>query len=236
MKKIVLFFVLTGGFFNAQILEKYPKDQEDYEGGNIQFYKDFHRVLTEKNLKPCEDKNEMYSFKLVVYPDSTIKYVKEENEEALEKNKCTHDLSREVAKHLKGWKPAEVDGQKVASQTSFWIIPDELFKELPEGYDPAKDYKITEYEGGINNFRKKVAKSVDLSKFNFKSTVRIHVKFIINTDGEMSDIKLEESSGLKEFDDMIIESVAKVKNKWTPANIHGRPVRSQFRLPLTISL
>ncbi|KQS89945.1 TonB C-terminal domain-containing protein [Chryseobacterium sp. Leaf394] len=236
MKKIVLFFILTSSFSIAQILDRYPKDQDDYHGGNIQFYKDYHKVLKEKNLKPCEDKNEMYSFKLVVYPDSTVKYVKEENEEALNRNKCTHDLSREVAKYLKGWKPAEVDGQKVAAQTSFWIIPDELFGELPEGYDPAKDYKMPEYDGGINNFRKKVAKSVDLSRFKFKSTVRLQVRFIIDMAGEMSDIQLEQSSGLKEFDDMIVKSVAQVKNKWTPGNIHGRPVKSHFRLPLTISL
>ena len=236
MKKIVLFFVLTSGFSSAQILDRYPKDQDDYHGGNIQFYKDYHKVLKEKNLKPCEDKNEMYSFKLVVYPDSTVKYVMEENEEALNRNKCTHDLSREVAKYLNGWKPAEVDGQKVAAQTSFWIIPDELFGELSEGYDPAKDYKMPEYDGGINNFRKKVAKSVDLSRFKFKSTVRLQVRFIIGIDGAMSDIQLEQSSGLKEFDDMIVKSVAQVKNKWTPASIHGRPVRSHFRLPLTISL
>lgn len=236
MKKILFFFILGSGFFNAQILERYPKDQEDYEGGNIQFYKDFHKILIEKKLKPCDDKNEMFSFKLVVYPDHTIKYVKEEDSEAIEKNKCTHDLSREVAKYLKGWKPAEVNGQKVASQTSFWIIPNELFGELPEGYDPANDYKMPEYEGGINNFRKQVAKTVDLSRFKFKSTIRIQVKFIVNEDGEMRDIELEESSGLSEFDDMIIKSVAKIKNKWSPGSIHGKPVRSHFRLPITFKL
>lgn len=236
MKKILLFFLLSSGFFNAQILERYPKDQGDYLGGNVQFYKDFHKILEEKKLKPCEDQNEMYSLKLVVYPDHTIKYVKEENSEALEKNKCSHDLSREVAKYLKGWKPAEVEGQKVAAQTSFWIIPNELFGELPDGYDPAKDYKMPEYEGGINNFRKKVAKSVDLSRFNFKSTVKIQVKFIINSDGEMSDVQLEEPSGLEEFDKMILKSVAKIKNKWTPASIHDRPIKSHFRLPITFQV
>ena len=236
MRKILLFSIVTGGFFDAQILEKYPKGQEDYNGGNIQFYKDFHKVLKEKKLIPCENKNEIYSFKLVVYPDSTIKYVKDENDETLNKNKCTHDLSREAVKYLEGWKPAVINGQKIASQTSFWIIPDELFDELPEGYDPAKDYKMPEYDGGIDTFRKKVARSVDLSRFKFKSTVKVQVRFIINTDGEMSDVKLEESSGLQEFDDMIIKSIAQVKNKWTPAHIHTKPVRSYFRLPLTIGL
>lgn len=236
MKKIVLFFIFGVGFFNAQILERYPKDQDDYHGGNVQFYKDFHKILVDKELKPCEDKNEIYSFKVVVYPDHTIKYVKEENTEALEKNKCTHNLSREVAKYLKGWKPAEVDGLKVAAQTSFWIIPNELFGEVPDGYDPAKDYKMPEYEGGINNFRKKVAKSVDLSQFNFKRTVKIQVKFSINSDGEMSDIQLEKASGLKEFDEMILKSVAKIKNKWTPASIHDMPIRSHFRLPITFEV
>ena len=203
MRKMFLFSILASGLFNAQILEYYPKGQQDYEGGNIQFYKDFHQILIDKKLKPCENKKEMYSFKVVVYPEKTIKFVKEEDEEFLNKNKCAYDLSREVAKYLKGWKPAVVDGKKVAAMTNFWIIPDELFLKQKEGYDPAEDFILPNYKGGINNFRKKVVSSIDLSRFKLDGVLKLQVKFIINQDGTMSDVQLEESSGLKEFDDMV---------------------------------
>ena len=236
MRKMFLFSILASGLFNAQILEYYPKGQDDYKGGNVQFYKDFHKILVEKNLKPCDNNKESYSFQVVVYPDDTIKYVKEENEEYLSKNKCAYDLSREVAKYLKGWKSAEVDGKKVAARTSFWIIPDELFRELKEGYDPVKDYKMPEYEGGINNFRQKVANSIDLSRFKLNGMLKVQVIFVVNLDGKISEVQLDESSGLKEFDDMIIKSISKIKNKWTPGSIHEIPVRSRFRLPLAFRL
>ena len=151
--------------FSQDIYEQYPAGQTDYVGGNVQFYKDFHQVLIDKKMQPCENKNEAFSFRIVVYPDKKIKYVKSEDSESLEKNKCAFELTKEVAKYLTGWNPALVDGNKVAAVTSFWIIPHELFQELPQGYDPINDMEMATYEGGINNFRKKVFQSIDLSRF-----------------------------------------------------------------------
>lgn len=222
--------------FSQEVLERYPSGQTDYIGGNVQFYKDFHEVLLSKNLKPCENKNENFSFRIVVYPDKTIKYIKEEDPTVLEQYKCAFELTKEVAKYLTGWNPAELDGKKVAAITSFWIIPNELFGELKEGYDPVNDMEMATYGGGINNFRKKVFQSMDLSKFTFSGTFRIEVTFIVERDGRISNIKLEQSSGLKAFDDMVINEISRIKNKWKPANIHGIPVQSHFRLPLAFTM
>ena len=63
------------------IYENYPKGQSDYNGGNIQFYKELHQLILDKKIQPCENKNELYNVKFVVYPDATIKFVKEENPE-----------------------------------------------------------------------------------------------------------------------------------------------------------
>ena len=236
MKKITILFLFLFGIIDAQILEQYPSNQTDYVGGNVQFYKDFNKILKEKKLQPCENKNENFSFKIVVYPDNTIKYVKEDDSSVLEKNKCAFDLTREVAKYLKGWNPAIVDGKKVAALTSFWIFPNELFGELKDGYNPVNDLEMAMYDGGINNFRKKVFQSINLSRYTFNGTFRLEVTFIIERDGKMSDVILAQSTGLKEFDEMVIDGISRIKNKWKPANIHGIPVRSRFRLPLAFSM
>ena len=235
MTKYLLFLFTSSILFSQNILEHYPPNQNDYVGGNIQFYKDFQQVLQDKKLQPCADKNENLSFQIVVYPDRTIKYVKSIEPE-VEKYKCTFELSKEVAKYLKGWNPAELEGKKIAAITSFLIIPNELFSDLKEGYDPVQDMKLATYEGGIQSFRKKVFNSVDLSRFNFTGTFRLELTFMIENNGEMSNIELDQSSGLKEFDDMVVRSISRIKNKWTPASIHGIPLRSKFRLPLAFSM
>ena len=233
---ICILFILYSNSFAQDIYEQYPAGQTDYIGGNVQFYKDFHQVLKDKKLQPCENKKEAFSFRIVVYPDKKIKYVKSEDAESLEKNKCAFELTKEVAKYLTGWNPAIVDGNKVAAVTSFWIIPHELFQELPQGYDPINDMEMATYEGGINNFRKKVFQSIDLSRFTFTGTFRLEVTFIVETDGKMSDVQLAQSTGLKAFDDMVIKSISQIRNKWTPGNIHGIPVRYRFRLPLAFKM
>lgn len=234
-KKISVLFIFLAVFgFSQQVYENYPPGQTDYVGGNVQFYKDFKKVLIEKNIKPCE-KNEHYLFRLVIYPDQTIKYIKEEDQKYLEENKCAFDVSREVAKYLDGWNPASVDGKNVAAMTSFWIFPDELFGELPEGYNPVNDMILANYEGGINNFRKKVVQDIDMRRFTFNGKFRIEVTFVIEKDGKMSNVQLAQSSGLKEFDDMLVNRIKGIRNKWTPASIHGVPIKYRFRLPLLFS-
>lgn len=220
--------------FSQTIHEKYPDNQTDYIGGNVQFYKDFQQVLKDKNLEPCADKAENLHFRLVVYPDKSIKYVKSEDP-TVETYKCTFELSKQVVKYLKGWNPAEVNGEKVAAATTFLIIPSELFGEIKEGYDPINDLEMAMYEGGIQKFRKKVFQGIDISGYNFTGTFRMEATFYIERDGSMSNIELAQSSGLKVFDDMIITSLSKIKNKWKPGTIHGIPVRYKFRLPIAFA-
>jgi len=236
MRKTLLLLLLPVFCFSQDILENYPAGQTDYIGGNVQFYKDFQEILKAKNLKPCENKTENLTFKLVVYPDKTVKYVKDEDPKSVTDNKCTFDLTREVLKYLKAWNPATVNEKPVAAVTSFLIIPNELFGELPANYDPIKDLKMATYEGGINAYRKKVFQSINLSRFTFDGTFRLEVTFVVEKDGKISNIQLAQSSGLKEFDDMIINSIKSIRNKWTPGTIHNIPIRSRFRLPLAFSM
>ena len=238
MNKFLLFFSLFtfSNAFSQEIYESYPDNQESYKGGSLQFYKDFHQVLIDKKFEPCADKNEALFFTFVIYPDSTVKYLKSEDVELHEQNKCAFELTKKVAKYLTGWNPAVIDGKKVGALYGFWIIPAQLFQNLRPDYNPIMDMTEPKYKGGINNFRKKVFQSVDLTRFTFERTFRLAVTFTVEKDGKMSNVKLAESSGLKAFDDMVIRSISSIKNNWTPADINGVPVRAQFRLPLTFAI
>ena len=237
MKNIAFLLLIFNSICSfAQIYEKYPEKQDDYYGGNVGFYKDFHNVLMERKMKPCENKNEFYSLKIVVYPDKTIKYVKDEDSVNVANNKCTFDLARGVIKYMNRWKPAVVEGKEVSAITSFMIIPDDLFNNYKEGYDAMNTLKMPEYEGGINNFRKKVFQTIDLSRFKYDQEFRLTVTFVIDKEGKMTDVRLVQSSGLKEFDDMIVKNISRIKNKWTPAKIHDNPVIYKFNLPLTFRI
>jgi hypothetical protein len=234
MLKFLLFFFFSTAVFSQEIHEFYPPNQTDYIGGNVQFYKDFHQVLVEKKLQPCANKEESLNFGVVIYPDNSIKYIKGKDPDE-EKFKCTFDLTKEVLKYVKGWNPAVVDNKKVAAATSFLIIPNDLFSKLPDEYDTVGKMEMATYDGGMQTFRKKVFQSIDLNRFKFDGTFRLEVTFIIERNGSMSTVELAQSSGLQEFDKMVINSISKIKNKWTPGKINGVPVRYRFRLPLAFA-
>ena len=235
MKKLVIIFCFISSFYNAQF-DYFPPDQSPYNEGVQNYYKDFHKIVIENDLKPCVNKDEMYNFKVLISPDATIKFVKDTDEKDILDNKCAYDLAREVAKYQTGWKPAVIDGEKKSAIANFIVYPDDLFEKYKEGYDSSEAFVFPTYEGGINEFRKKVSSTIDLSRFNWKGKFGVVTKFVVEKDGSLSNIILEKSSGLQEFDEMIIKSIKKIKNKWAPGKLHSNPVRSRMRFPLTFSM
>ncbi|MDY3345622.1 TonB family protein [Riemerella anatipestifer] len=223
-------------FVRSQIVvyEEYPNGQNFYVGGEKEFYKDFHSILLEHKLSPCENKKEFYTMKLVIYPDRSIKYIKPENLDDVEANKCTFQLTKEVLKYMDKWKPAIVDNKEVAAVAYITIIPDNLFDKYTDGYTIDSVFKRAEYEGGINLFRKKIFQSIDISGFHFNGSVELLVKFMVEKDGSLSNIRIENSSGSEEFDKRIIDGVTRVKNKWKPGTLNGEPIRVGFNLPIKI--
>jgi len=235
MRNIYLLLFLCSLFSKAQF-ENFPKDQSPYDGGMEKYYEDFHRIIVEKKLQPCTNTDELYHFKVLIMPDSTIKFVKDSDEKDVIENKCAYNLARAVAKFQTGWKPAIINGQRTATIAEFLIYPDDLFEKYQSGYDSSSVYTLPMYSGGINKFREQVSKNIDLSKFNWTGKFRVVTRFVVERDGSISNVILEESSGLKEFDEMVIKSIKKIRNQWTPGKIHSRSVRSYMKFPLTFSM
>ena len=92
----------------------------------------------------------------------------------------------------------------------------------------------SEYPGGINAFRKRVQENFDGSVMDGgEGTVKAEISFVVERDGSITDIKATGPN--RDFNDEAIRTIKSVKNKWTPAKIDGQPVRSRYRLPLTMN-
>lgn len=184
-------------------------------------------------MQPCENKNEFYNFRVVVYPNSTIKYVKDETEP--QNGKCARELSQKVSEFMKKWNPPVIDGQKVAAITSYYIYPDDLFENYTPGYDPIELVTLPEFKGGLNGFSQKVANRIDLSKFRGDGIYRFVVKFVVNEEGKMEDIYIENPDKNEDVNYHIISAVTSIKTLWKPATFRNHPVKYRFILPLTFN-
>nr|WP_314493903.1 energy transducer TonB [uncultured Chryseobacterium sp.] len=241
IKKIVFCYILLiiSISISAQVGNEsfyyYPHDQESYKGGDTEFYKDFHQILLDKKLRPCENKSELYLLKVIVNENGSVKYLKDEtNSEMAEKNKCAYDLGLQVVRYMDKWNPVEIDGEKKQGIVSYYIFPDALFENYKDGYSQEAEPAMLEgLPGGINKFRAEVVKKINLYGFQWKQGFKLVALFTVNREGIIENVTLENSSGLPEFDKRIINGIKNVRKKWSPAKIHGTPVNYRFRLPLS---
>lgn len=96
--------------------------------------------------------------------------------------------------------------------------------------------QAAEFPGGIGAFR-----NIFNSNFNMlnmlgrdKGVLKAEISFVVEKDGSISDIKATGSSA--EFNDESIRTVSSIEKKWSPAKINSVPVRSRFRLPMTMNI
>lgn len=90
-----------------------------------------------------------------------------------------------------------------------------------------------EYPGGMNAFRNQVMQTfysdnILTNKEVYKATVR----FIVERDGSISTV--EAFGDDIAFNKQAIIAVYLIPEKFTPAKIHGQPVRSRFSFPISL--
>ncbi len=93
--------------------------------------------------------------------------------------------------------------------------------------------KLAEFPGGgVQNFRKLVAENFREKKVTGKGKEFCELKFVIDRDGSITDIKAFGTNA--SFNKEAIRAISKIKTKWSPAKINGQAVRYRFRLPLNL--
>lgn len=101
----------------------------------------------------------------------------------------------------------------------------------------ASDFKNPQFPGGQKAFSQEILK-------NFRTTVpaSLNIKkakasavFIVETDGSMSNIKIE-SYEHESIRNEFIKALKMISTKWTPAEENGIKVRARMRQPLVFVL
>ncbi|TRX39193.1 energy transducer TonB [Flavobacterium restrictum] len=95
--------------------------------------------------------------------------------------------------------------------------------------------KVAEYPGGIQNFYSKISANLDSSELNYKVFTQIHVSFVIEKDGTMSEIVVDTTIE-PDLKKEIIDGLKAIKTKWSPAIMDNQPVRIAYGLPIVLNL
>lgn len=100
--------------------------------------------------------------------------------------------------------------------------------------DGAKADVAADFKGGINAFRQKVAQGFDTESIDQSGMVSGIITFVVEKDGSISNIKINGQNS--DFNKEAERTVKSIKQKWTPAQLNGKPVRSSFRMPISMRI
>lgn len=229
IKKIflMLYFATVFSMIKAQTFDVISENSNPYKGGSVQFYKDLNKILIKNNLGHCSNKmSEMFLAEIEIV-----------NQEAQIVNKnlkddCPTKLFvsgiSEINK-LKKWKT------NANTETKFSIIfyPIDYFENFKEGYTTSALKKTAEFPGGMGEFRNQLISKIKNQKIDNVSGLRIVLKFKVNQQGILNDVKVEEPSDLDiEIKNKIIKAVEQINQKWIPETFRGYPIISNYRIPI----
>ena len=95
--------------------------------------------------------------------------------------------------------------------------------------------KIAQYPGGLEKFYAKINAKFSNSEMDYEGFAKINVSFVIEKDGSMSAITVNDqtmSNSMKKSIERVLKSI---KTKWSPAIIKDQPVRTEYELPLVFN-
>lgn len=234
----MLFFisaVCQTSYAQMNVLESYPKGQDFYEGGLAGFYKDAHEYLTGNNKKECAEK-EIYQPRIIVTDMGGVKLIQDSDTLNIAKNKCAYDLSLEVLKNLKGWKPAQVKGNTLGAITEFIFYPKDLMSNYKTGYN-ADDFVLhSQYPGGLKTFNKDFHDNFQALFADYHINGEVNLEFYINEEGHITKPRIYPSIDNKSFNIDFMRTLSRLKKVWKPALYSNIPIKEKFAFPVKFSI
>lgn len=229
-------FLLSLGFVNAQVLYEFPKGQDFYEGGRDALYRDLITEAVKSEMKSCE-KTEALFMRFVVYPDKSIKYVSDEDTDAVNNNSCLKAKVLQLITKLNKWKPAEENSEKVAAMFSM-IFTDDM---LINNHSLKNEFTMPIYvhkgkESSIGQFRENFSNCFDTTGFKPTGSYSFKLNFDIDTKGEPSFFHIDNMSTLESFNKMVVKCASNTKKSyWKPGTYRGVPIKQVMKLPIVFS-
>ena len=89
------------------------------------------------------------------------------------------------------------------------------------------------FPGGMERFYAYVGRTFEKPEMNEPKTVRILVSFVIERDGDMTDINVLSRTN-EALNNEAIRVLKSLKTKWSPGIKNGTAVRTQYTLPITV--
>lgn len=89
-----------------------------------------------------------------------------------------------------------------------------------------------EFPGGIGAMRKYIADNIDISYVERGS--KLYLKFVVDEKGEISKVRITRSTEECPTCEEAAIQVIKSMPKWQPGKVNGKPVKSYYKLPITI--
>lgn len=220
---LALLFSALFSMGNAQILNEYPEGQDFYEGGIAALSNDVLQAIKTENLKPCNNKEEIYTISVLVNPDSKINLVKDFDTLNIRKNNCAFEFSKKLLSHLKKWQPAIVEGVPVKAVASFTVKPADLF------YTKTSEVRTAaEFPKGMHNFRM-IVKDIFTKSLKHNKYGRTELTFVVGLAGNIEDVVLKGDYNERDRKRLIYE-ITNIKERWKPETINGQPVKSRMKM------
>lgn len=92
--------------------------------------------------------------------------------------------------------------------------------------------ELAKFPGGMEALRQFIADNIDLNMID--GTSKVSLKFVVDTDGSISSVIVTRNTEDCKSCEKAAVKVVKGMPKWTPGKVNGEPVRSYYRLPITI--
>lgn len=91
--------------------------------------------------------------------------------------------------------------------------------------------KIPDFPGGLKAFYEYVSENFE--KPEIEETVSVIMTFVVEKDGSMTDIHVLRSAS-PSIDREAVRVLKSLKTKWKPGLKNGKPVRTEYKLPIKI--
>jgi protein TonB len=96
--------------------------------------------------------------------------------------------------------------------------------------------KLPEFPGGIEKFYQYVGNNFEKPEYLATgTTIAVHVAFVIEKDGSMTNIKVLRNPGYG-LGNEAIRVLKSLKTKWTPGIKNGDKVRTEYVLPIKVKI